>query len=396
MSTSESTDLSDLFADYLVECDEHLTGIKHLLLSLEANHGVVGREHLDGLFRHFHTIKGLSGIAGVREAEQLAHHLEEYLGAVRKGVAALSGAGVSVLADGVKTLEAVIGARRDHLPAPGVAPLIERVVVLLATHAEPEPSSSASHPSGEARRRTGPPPEKLVSIRAALGAGARAWSVTFVPTPALAERGTNVGTVRERLKVFGEIAHAEPGPVPGGGITFTFLVLSRDVDFVTGVAADGVTVVPYEPPASQSFIEPAPETASLAPRNVVRVDLARLDELMQTVGELVITRARLDTALERVAAGLPAADRRELHETSLAVERQLRDLREGVMRVRLVPVRDVFARMRFVVRDLARESGQDVELVLAGAGPRPVASCTGRRRQPPTRTETRTRPRALV
>jgi two-component system chemotaxis sensor kinase CheA len=98
----------------------------------------------------------------------------------------------------------------------------------------------------------------------------------------------------------------------------------------------------------------------------VRVDLGRLDDLMRTVGELVVTRARLENGLGRVGAALPTGDRRELQETSLALERQLRELRDGVMRVRLVPVREVFARMRLVVRDLARETGREIDLVLTG------------------------------
>ena len=55
-----------------------------------------------------------------------------------------------------------------------------------------------------------------------------------------------------------------------------------------------------------------------------------------------------------------------MQENSLAIERQLRDLREGVMRVRLVPVGEIFRRMPFVVRDLARELGKDVQLDIRG------------------------------
>ena len=102
------------------------------------------------------------------------------------------------------------------------------------------------------------------------------------------------------------------------------------------------------------------------PSNVVRVDLARLDELMHMVGELVISRARLDDNLKRLSATLPQSDWRTLQETNQALERQLRDLREGVMRVRLVPVREVFARMQFVIRDLTREYGKKVALALSG------------------------------
>src|SRR5206468_6408147 len=155
-----------------------------------------------------------------------------------------------------------------------------------------------------------------------------------------------------------------------GGVTFTFLVVGGAADFPFTFRDDGLTVERYVPPPVV-IPEPAaatPRSASLTPTNLVRVDLGRLDDLMRTVGELVITRARLDNGLGRVAAALPAAEVRELRETSLALERQLRDLREGVMRVRLVPVRDVFARMSFVVRDLVRETGKEAALELTGEG----------------------------
>ena len=127
-------------------------------------------------------------------------------------------------------------------------------------------------------------------------------------------------------------------------------------------------IVPYRPKARTlpSAGEPAQMGASLASASLVRVDLRRLDELMRTVGELVITRSRLQNGLSRIRGTIPAQDSRELEETSQAMERHLRDLREGVMRVRLVPVRDAFARMRPVVRDLARSAGNDIELRLTG------------------------------
>jgi two-component system chemotaxis sensor kinase CheA len=96
------------------------------------------------------------------------------------------------------------------------------------------------------------------------------------------------------------------------------------------------------------------------------VDLGRLDELMRLVGELVIDRSRLEDGLRRVERALPAAEWRSLQEIGQAMERHLRDLREAVMRVRMVPVGEVFDRMRFVVRDLARDSGKQVRLEVSG------------------------------
>jgi two-component system chemotaxis sensor kinase CheA len=113
--------------------------------------------------------------------------------------------------------------------------------------------------------------------------------------------------------------------------------------------------------------EPAPDSgARIASTHVVRVDLGRLDEVMRMIGDLVISRARLDSALAPAEAGLPSAIWRAIQENTQTIERQLRDLREGVMRLRLVPVGEIFRRMPFVVRDLARESGTRVRLELRG------------------------------
>src|SRR4029453_10694043 len=86
------------------------------------------------------------------------------------------------------------------------------------------------------------------------------------------------------------------------------------------------------------------------------------------VGDLVVSRARLEDTLSRVETVIPAAEWRTLQEETESIERQLRDLREGVMRVRLVPVAEIFRRMPFVVRDLARDGGLRVQLELAGQG----------------------------
>ena len=357
MHDSSASESAAIFLEYVAECEEHLNAAGQALLELESKGEQPGTESLNHLFRNFHTIKGLSGMVGLREAERLAHYLESYLGAIRKKQTALTAAGVGVLVEGVTLLERVIDARRMEIAIPDVEPLIARVMALLPTAPEsPGPVESAGEPSPAASAA-----EQAV---AALKSGLHVWRVLFVPSPALMERGITVNVIRERLSHVGTILHAEPAVVPGG-VTFRFLVATREANFAAMSAEDGLTVEPFVPVAAP---QPGPRATSLASANLVRVDLGRLDDLMRTVGELVITRARLDLGLERVSPSLPAAVRRELQETSHAIERQLRELRDGVMRVRLVPVRDVFYRMKFVVRDLARESDKDIDLHLTGEG----------------------------
>jgi two-component system chemotaxis sensor kinase CheA len=110
-------------------------------------------------------------------------------------------------------------------------------------------------------------------------------------------------------------------------------------------------------------MQPAP---TIAPASVVRVDLDRLDELMRIIGELVISRTRLDDQLAELKRVAPPAVWRSLQETTQGITRQLRDLRQSVMRVRMVQLGELFERMTFVVRDLARESGKKIIVQLSG------------------------------
>ena len=84
------------------------------------------------------------------------------------------------------------------------------------------------------------------------------------------------------------------------------------------------------------------------------------------MGDMVVHRARLEEVSNRVAALLPTNEARALQEVNIAFGRELRNLRDGLMRVRLVPVGEIFQRLPFVVRDLAHETGKRIRLSATG------------------------------
>jgi two-component system chemotaxis sensor kinase CheA len=373
--TSDDICFAEFLDDYYVECEEHLAVSRQSLLALESfvDHPHIDRHLLDELFRSFHSLKGLSAMVGVHEAEQLAHQMESYLSVLRKEQSQLTATGVDSLIEGVKTLDQIIVSRRENVQPRDIRPLLVRLESLL-TAGEPSqvPSETGTH--GGDPNAWGLSTEKSAELAAALQKGARAWQFTFTPSPVLAGREINVNTVRQRLQKIGDLIHAAPHVKDHGQISFVFLVTSlAEEETFRFWQQDGLTYDAYEAPISPPVNEVKADSAldagtgtPLAPSNIVRVDLGRLDELMRLVGELVISRSRLDEGVKRAGTKLPAPECRALQETNQAIERQLRDLREGVMRVRLVPVRDVFARMQFVVRDLIRESGKKVAVELSG------------------------------
>ena len=349
---SDQTPFAAGFMDeYFAECDEHLAAMRRLLLELEASASAsrpAPADVLEELFRSFHSIKGISGMVELRDAEMLAHHMESYLRVLRQRDARLTGDGLDALVAGVDLLERTIAARRDHEAAPDAARVIEQL------------SAASSEPAGLAAGATAPGPRSDAKP---------AWRVTFAPSAALLARGINVDSVRARLRERGEIRNASPR-IMAGGVAFEFtLAADLDAETVAAWQEDGIEASPIVEPVATEPVTPdadGREGPRVGPSHVVRVDLTRLDDLMRIIGDLVISRARLDAALDRVAARVPPVEWRAVQEHAQTLDRQLRDLREGVTRVRLVPIGEIFRRMPFVVRDLARDSGRRVRLELHG------------------------------
>ena len=356
--------IAEFLDDYFAESEEHLILLRRDLLALEESVGApqLDRNLLDGLFRSFHSLKGISGMVGLRAAEDLAHHMESYLRALRQGDTALTDRGMDGLIAGTRRLEEVISARRHQSSPPDIAPVITQLQELVGgaddTHEPVREPESIVAPSTSGRS-----PEVGRE-----GKEASLWRFEFTPLPALSERGININLVRSRLQKIGELRNAAPRVLPGGGIAFDFIVASGapEADFAP-LREFGITYERCEESAAAA--EPVPsDVAAPAPSttSVVRVGLGRLDELMRMVGELVISRARLDENLRQVESAMPVPEWRALQETSVLIDRQLRDLREGVMRVRMVPVGEIFDRMRFVVRDLARDYRKAIRLDVKG------------------------------
>ncbi len=333
-----SVAFSDLLDDFFAECDEHLADARQALLALEREAGErPNRATLDTLFRAFHSLKGIAGMVGLAAAEQQAHQLEERLRLLRDEQQALTPATLAALESDARALEQTIAVFQNGADAPA-----EPVA------AQP-PALAADDPAEQF------------------------WRVIFTPAPALAQRGVDINSVRARLGGFGTIVEARPLVQPGAGLRFEFVLrapagLGAQAS-QAGWAGDGLLVAAADAPPAERDGQAEPEPAAqatLTPANTVRIGLERLDELMHMVGELVISRARLAQQIEQAATSLPVPAARALAETNQLIERQLRDLRAGVLRARMVPIEATFTRLRFVVRDLARQLGKQVQLELAG------------------------------
>jgi len=350
MSSDFSPELrKELLDDFYAECDEQLTSIRAQLTAaekaLESGGATAGA--IESLFRLVHSVKGNAAIAGVKLAEQLAHRMEDLLRAISKQQVALTSERLALLIDAEQGLERLIGSHRAGQPLVEDRGLIEAL-------------QEAAGGKGAGAVET-PAPEKGAAEEQEL------WRFVFAPSAELDARGVNVTSVRARIVALGEIVSSTPVVRPNGTIAFVFSVAVRatpsEAD-VTAWQADGVQAERVvSDPAKSARQETAErsEILPLTPSHMVRVDLARLDELMRITGEMVIQRSRL---ADRIRQNFEEDEK--LKEVDAGLARSLREMRRAIARVRLVPVGEVFNRIPFVIRDLAEGSDKKVKVVLEG------------------------------
>jgi two-component system, chemotaxis family, sensor kinase CheA len=349
----------ELLDDFFTECDEHLGHIRESLLMLEPSIGKAqaDRTVIEALFRNFHSLKGISAIVGLRVAEELAHATEEYLREVMRGSLILSAQGVELLMLATQRLEQIASAFRAGQSFPGTEGLVEDL----------RKASGKGKPEEDASGGADAP---AVSIEEARSRGLVLWKFTFVPSKQLDERNVNINSVRTRLTERGEVLQATPRVRGEGKVAFEFIVGMKETPTeIASWEADGITaelVDQPNAPAQREAVSLHEHNPFIAPSHVVRVDLPRLDDLMRIVGEMVIKRSRFEEEVNRLARKGEALDVGVLREVNTGLGRSLRELREAIMRVRMVPVAEIFARMPFVVRDLARESQKKARLRMEG------------------------------
>lgn len=360
----------ELLEDFYGESDEHLKHIREALGLLERSIGKAQADLpvVEELFRNFHSFKGISAIVGLRAAEDLAHSAEDFLRELSGGRATPTSSGLELLMRATQKLEQIVVAFRSGSPLPDY----ERVTRELKEVAGGQTTKNTNGSATSANTSDGLDSD----IENARARGLVIWRCTFTPSRELDQRGVNVNSVRARLSGAGEILRANPKVFGEGEIAFVFLLGAQETPAdITRWEADGISVELFEqnnsfPPEipegpGETPAEPAP-SPFIAPSHVVRVDLNKLDDLMRIAGEMVIHRSRLDIQLDKAGRNGKHLEVEQLQEFHSAFGRSLRELREAIMRVRLVPVAEIFARMPFVVRDLARDTTKDVRLTLEG------------------------------
>ena len=360
-------DLSRYAELFLTESREHLSAMNHALLALESTPGAT--EPVGAIFRAVHTVKGMSATMGYRAVTDLAHEMESVLDRVRRGELSADAPLMELLFQGADALEQAIESAVQSSPAgggdgdPAIPESIAVVITLLkACSASPAPVA----PVAPAAPSTGAPGEgpapvphatssRLVRLRLASGTALRGARALL-----LVKKAEALGTVLEVVPPVEALQAEEFGAgfsihldstVPRDDIVRALFAVG-DVD---RVEVDGVETVGQ--PLAQGASEG--QAAVARPTRQVRIDLQRLDALMNMVGELVIARGRL---LELAARHEDPA----LEEAVAHAARLIGEMQDEVMLSRMVPVGQVFDRFPRLVRDAAHGLGKQIVFTVEG------------------------------
>jgi len=360
-------DLSRYAELFLTESREHLSAMNHALLALESS--PQASEPVGAIFRAVHTVKGMSATMGYRAVTDLAHEMENVLDRVRRGEMAVTPDVMEILFSGADSLEQAIeavvqsGVGSDAPVPDAILAVIARLKTCAAvpsTRAKDGPSvSAAASPAPAAAQVPASRPatsSRLLRLRLASGTALRGARALL-----LVKRAASLGTVLEVIPPVEALQAEEFGAgfsihldstAPRDEIVRALFAVG-DVD---RVEVDGVETVGQ--PGQQSAAD-GQAGSGARPTRQVRIDLQRLDALMNMVGELVIARGRLLVLAAR--HGDPALD-----EAVTLAARLIGEMQDEVMLSRMVPVGQVFDRFPRLVRDAAHGLGKQIVFSVEG------------------------------
>jgi two-component system chemotaxis sensor kinase CheA len=358
-------DLSQYAELFLAESREHLSACNQLLLEWERS--PTSAEPVGGLFRAVHTIKGMAATMGYAKVADLAHRMENLLDHLRRGGRAPAEDVIQLLFRGTDALEkavelAVQGRERD---ADVAAILADIDGAAAAHHAKP-----AAQPSALARFTiAAPEPDAPDSPSLPVASAAPAASARVVQVAIRSEaplKGARAMLVVRKVQSLGTVDRVQPQLAAfesddfDGRFSFELDTTrsATDIEAVIRSVGDVERVSFGGAAADEGQVTPAESSAR---GRHIRVDLRRLDTLMDLIGELVTERGRLNDLAARWVGKDP-----EIDDVAIQISRLSADLQNEIIQARMTPVWQVFDRFPRLVRDVARQLGKQVSFRVEG------------------------------
>ena len=368
---AQDIDLSQFHAIFFEECSEGIEAMESGLLNLED--GQSDAETINTIFRAAHSIKGGAGTFGFNDLAEFTHGMESMLDEMREGRRPITRDAVSLLLESVDCLRELVLCCKDNqeIDSDAIANLKQRLVSLPAEESESD-NKSISNIEAESQTST---------------AG---WCVSFHPYKNLFYSGNDplrllrelhgLGELEVKVDVSGlpDFAELDPeksylgweillkGDASKEQVSEVFAWVEGDCKLEIkartnrrtqwGRRADDNATLKYGRRQSDKEALIGQEVTT------IRVGIDKVDELVNLVGELVITQS----IINRVCMDLDLDHAEKLSESLEQLDRNTRDLQEQTMNIRMLPIDFAFQRLPRIVRDLSQTLEKKVELKFSG------------------------------
>ncbi|MCC7012246.1 MAG: chemotaxis protein CheA [Planctomycetes bacterium] len=387
-------DLTPFRQTFLDESVEHVAAMEEGLLSLESRPD--DNELLNSIFRAAHSIKGGAGSFGFEDVAHFTHSAENLLDKLRNGEIRAERALVDLLLRATDMIKLLLAAARANEGAPGeMATLLAELDQRLAHGGAALAAPLSAGPIAVAPSAVSSAAERRVTIH-------------FTPSTELFHTGMDPLLVLRDLASLGKIVRAEldAEQIPIFEVlepeschlswtlelateandaalrdVFLFVEDGARLELTTANAPDtlappahaaSVSPAQHALPAGSAGATPVPSSAptpaaakrpaAAAENASIRVGVEKVDQLINLIGELVISQSMVTDVVNHFTP-----DRlQQLRESVLAMQRNTRDLQERVMAVRMVPIGSIFSRYPRMVRDLSGTFGKSIRLELEG------------------------------
>lgn len=405
-------DMSQYLEIFIDESKEHLQTMNEILLVLEGD--VDNLTHLGEIFRIAHTLKGMSGTMGFTKVADLTHKMENVLDMVRNGVLKVDSAIVDVLFECFDALEEYI----ENLEKTGKegdldsSELVKKLVLIADTKSAAGTSSRKSEPKKAEEKPAAKATESISDedfhislndidsiIHKAFELGVKPYLIKVTLDPGCMLKAARAFIVFNTLERFGEILKSYPLAeeiederfddsfeilyfskldetytktelMRISEITSVYVKALADVELAIEEKKEDIEIDLDQVESKERDVKVKDENQGKGDKGktskTVRVEIGRLDNLMNLVSELIIIKTRLEDLDTTNHKSNDQGNKNNMNEAIEYLERITTSLHDAVMKVRMVPVERTFNRFPRLVRDLSRELGKNIKLFMSG------------------------------
>ena len=366
--------------EFVAEAEEIIEGLNQNLLAMENTEDktAVRPDILNAIFRAAHTLKGMSGMVGLKKVSEISHHLEDMLDSLRMGKLPLSRPVMDTLFKGMELLRGLIeSANAGKGEDADITPMLQQIQqVVSGGPVSPSSAGTEGIDSALLKVLTEYETHRLnENIRLKLNL------FEFTVRFPLETFDKDLAKLNTKLQSFGEIITTLPSPgmSPEAGIVFK-LIIGTKTDLKTLQSQFSQDQLEIRQVSLKAERERSDETGASAASEedkgsgsirsitpTVRVDIAKLDTLLNVVGELVLNKAVIGQISKEMLQNQGFTTTGvELQKAYQALDRRVGDLQEGLVEIRMIPIGQVFDRLVRVVRKLSRELGKEIDLQISG------------------------------